>query len=98
MNTDDADAARCVEMAADLGPRLTAAVAAGRGARQERSWIWLSTLLASPAPDRPRAGLRPARPRSHIGVIRVHRRPLRTPDAADTTHWLIDRSSQECWL
>src|SRR5262245_58038767 len=44
MNTDAADAATCVMrawMAADLGPRLQAAVAAGRGVRQERSRISL---------------------------------------------------------
>src|SRR5262245_66085063 len=73
-------------MAADLGPRLPAAVAAGRGARQERSRISLPALLASPASDRPRAGLRPARPRSHICVIGVNLRPAITPNSADIVH------------
>src|SRR5262245_46651522 len=53
-------------MAADLGPRPTAAVAAGRGDRQERSGISLAALLVTPASDRPR---------SHIGVIGVNLRP-----------------------
>src|SRR5262245_62759442 len=92
MNADDADAGRCVMaglLAADLRPRLTAAVAAGRGVRQERSRMSLAALLASPASDRPRAGLRPARPRSQICVIGVHLRPSITPHSADTVHYLI---------
>src|SRR5262245_32966148 len=78
MDADVADAARgalAIGMAADLGPRLPAAVARGRGVRQERSEILRTALLASPASARLRAGLRPARPRSHIGVIGVHLRP-----------------------
>jgi hypothetical protein len=39
MNADDADAARCVGLAADLGPRLNAAVADGRARDLESAVI-----------------------------------------------------------